>query len=173
MISPLINSLLADGPASGLEKEMDLYGRLCGRWKTLITYFPLDGPEHRGTGEWTFGYALEGRAVIDVWEVPPRAQLARSNRDMSRECGLCVRIYDPTLKLWRFTFHGPINQVTINMLAFPVGPDIVQERYVSGNCERWIFSDMSLNRFSWRSIHSSDGGATWRLMQTIEASRAI
>jgi hypothetical protein len=91
---------------------------------------PLDGPERREEGEWTFGYALEGRAGIDVWQVPPRAQLGGVKGVTSHECGLCVRVYDPRLKLWRFTFHGPVNGVTINMLAFAVGPDIVQERVI-------------------------------------------
>ncbi len=150
MTPQLLSSLLADGPAPGLTKEMDLYGRLNGRWRTLITHLPLDGPERREEGEWTFGYALEGRA---------------------HECGLCVRVYDPRLKLWRFTFHGPVNGVTINMLAFAVGPDIVQERFYNARCERWIFSDISHDRFFWRSVLSTDGGVSWRLMQTIEARR--
>ncbi len=170
---PLLNSLLAQGPASGAAREMQLYGRLSGRWRTSITYFPLHGPERREKGEWTFGYALEGRAVIDVWQVPPRAQLREVSGLTSRECGLCVRVYDPRLKLWRFTFHGPVHQVTINMLAFAVGPDIVQERFHNGDRERWIFSDISHQRFSWRSVVSTDGGATWRLTQTVEARREI
>ena len=36
-----------------------------GRWRTLIIHFPLEGPERREEAEWTFGYALEGREVID------------------------------------------------------------------------------------------------------------
>jgi hypothetical protein len=171
MTPQLLSSLLADRPAPGLTKEMDLYGRLNGRWRTLITHFPLDGPERREEGEWTFGYALEGRAVIDVWQVPPRAQLGGVKGVTSHECGLCVRVYDPRLKLWRFTFHGPVNGVTINMLTFAVGPDIVQERFYNARCERWIFSDISHDRFFWRSVLSTDGGVSWRLMQTIEARR--
>jgi hypothetical protein len=171
MTSPILRSLLADGPAPGLTKEMDLYGRLNGRWRTQITHFPLEGPEHREEGEWTFGYALEGRAVIDVWQVPPRAQLGGAKGVTSHECGLCVRVYDPRLKLWRFTFHGPVSGVTINMLAFAVGPDIVQERFHNSRCERWIFSDISDDRFSWRSVVSTPGAVGWRLMQTIDARR--
>ena len=169
----LLNSLLADGPAPGMTKEVDLFGRLNGRWRTLITYFPLDGPKRREEGEWTFGYALEGRAVIDVWQVPPRAQLGGANGTSSHECGLCVRVYDPRLKLWRFTFHGPVLGVTIDMLAFAVGSDIVQERFYGGRCERWIFSDISHERFFWRSVLSTDGGVSWRLTQTIEARREM
>jgi hypothetical protein len=133
----------------------------------------LRGPERREEGEWEFDYALEGRAVIDVWQVPPRAQINGGERRPGQECGLCVRIYDPHLKLWRFTFHGPVSGVTINMMAFAVGSDIVQERYHAGRAERWIFSNISDANFSWRAISSTDGGATWRLDQTVEAHRLI
>jgi hypothetical protein len=171
MTPQLLSRLLADGPAPDLAKEMDLYGRLNGRWRTLITYFPLDGPERREEGEWTFSYALEGRAVIDVWQVPPRAQLGGMKGVTSRECGLCVRVYDFRLKLWRFTFHAPVHGTTIDMLAFEVGPDIVQERFYDGRCERWIFSDISHEQFFWRSVVSMDGGVSWRLTQTVQARR--
>ena len=169
----LLNSLLADRPAPGMTKEVDLFGRLSGRWRTLITYFPLEGPERREEGEWTFGYALEGRAVIDVWQVPPRGQLGGAKGTSSHECGLCVRVYDPRVKLWRFTFHGPVLGVTTDMLAFAVGSDIVQERFYGGRCGRWIFSDISHERFFWRSVLSGDGGVSWRLTQTIEARREM
>jgi hypothetical protein len=170
MSQGLLKSLLAEEPAPGIAREMELFGRLNGRWHTLITYFPLQGPERREEGEWTFGYALEGRAVIDVWQVPPRALLNGAEGRTSHECGLCVRVYDPRLKLWRFTFHGPVLGVTIDMLAFAVGPDIVQERFYPAGCERWIFSGISHKRFFWRSILSTDGGMSWRLTPDRSAS---
>ncbi len=58
-----------------------------------------------------------------------------------------MRVYDSRLKLWRFTFHGPVHGTTIDMLAFAVGPEIVQERFYEGRCERWIFSDISNEQF--------------------------
>jgi hypothetical protein len=91
---------------------------------------------------------------------PPRAQLGGVKGVTSRECGLWVRVYDPRLKLWRFTFHGPVNGVTINMLAFAVGPDMTLERFYDARCERWIFSDIFHDRFLWRSVLSTDGGAS-------------
>jgi len=57
------------------------------------------------------------------------------------------------------------------LLIRAVGPDIVQERYSAGRCERWIFSDIADEHFSWRALSSTDGGKHWRLEQTIEAHR--
>lgn len=173
MNSSLSGLLLSEAPARGFEREMELYGRLNGHWRTSITYLSPRGEERKEEGDWTFGYALEGRAVIDVWQVPPRTRIGAGSGTRSRECGLCVRVYDPQLKLWRFTFHGPVHKVTIEMLAFAAGPDIVQERFDNGLRERWIFSDISNGRFSWRAVVSKDGGMTWELTQTVEAFRVV
>jgi hypothetical protein len=168
---PLLSQLFSEGPAPEIAREMELYGRLSGRWRTSITYFPLHSSERTEEGEWTFGYALNGRAVIDLWEVPARTSLGRASVPTSGECGLCVRVYDSRLKLWRFTFHGPVHGVTINMLAYEDGSEIVQERFENGRRERWIFSQISHESFRWRAIVSTDGGSNWRLTQTVVARR--
>jgi hypothetical protein len=97
------------------ERTMSVFGRLVGKWQTEIIYCPANQPIRRMIGEWEFGYALEGRAIIDVWQVPPRAEAQRTG--VTAECGLCVRIYEPALDLWQFTFHGPVRGTTINMIA--------------------------------------------------------
>ena len=81
MNSQLLSSLLADEPEPNISTEMDLYGRLNGRWRTLITYFPLEGPERREEGEWTFVYALEGRAVRCVASATTRAARRREGNN--------------------------------------------------------------------------------------------
>ena len=59
-----------------------------------ITHYPPDGsPVSHATGAWEFGYALDGRAVIDVWQVPGCDTLAGVPRAADQECGLCVRIW--------------------------------------------------------------------------------
>lgn len=158
------------GPAPDRAHGMSTYGRLVGRWRTEIVYLPRgDQPERRATGEWEFGYALEGRAIIDVWQVPSREEALRTGE--TAECGLCVRIYDPGLDLWRFTFHGPVHRATIDMLAQAIGPDIVQEYCDSGALVQWVFSDIAHDSFAWRAQRSTDGGSTWIVEQTVTATR--
>jgi hypothetical protein len=71
MLSSLLAGWTGDGPDEGDGSIRSPEWTLAHADHIL----PLDGPERREEGEWTFGYALEGRAVIDVWQVPPRAQL--------------------------------------------------------------------------------------------------
>jgi hypothetical protein len=166
-----ISLLPSSGPAADRERGMFTYGRFVGMWKTNIIYWHANQPTRTAIGEWEFGYALEGRAVIDVWQVPPRAQAQRTG--VTAECGLCVRIYDPALDLWRFTFHGPVSGVTINMIAQSVGSEIIQEYDDGGALVRWIFSDIQHDSFAWRAVRSTDGGSTWQVEQTVKAVRQI
>jgi len=138
-----------------------------------ITYFPPDGsPSSHATGAWEFGYALDGRAVIDVWQVPGRDTLAGAPRSADQECGLCVRIWDAGLQLWRFTFHGTAHGRLIHMYAREIDDEIVMEQAEGGDLVRWIFSDVRPESFHWRSRRSADGGASWRLQQRVRADRA-
>jgi hypothetical protein len=52
---------------------MDLYGWLIGSSDLDVTRFLDDGSERRRQGEWHFGWALEGRAIQDIWIVAMEA----------------------------------------------------------------------------------------------------
>lgn len=57
--------------------EMALFGQFVGDWDLEVLYHEPGGTTLRA-GEWLFDWALEGRAVLDVWRVPSRAESARS-----------------------------------------------------------------------------------------------
>ncbi|MFD8598562.1 hypothetical protein ACFV1L_26515 [Kitasatospora sp. NPDC059646] len=167
-----MRTLLAAGPGPHHPAEMEQFGQLAGHWATVITYHPADGsPAHRVSGEWEFGYALEGRAVLDVWRWPGQQDLAGADRAADQECGLCVRIWDPRLQLWRFTFHGTARGDQVQMYARRIGDEIVMERATGTALVRWTFADITADAFHWRNERSSDGGATWRLDQEVSARR--
>jgi len=166
-------TLLADRPAAAHAAQIGQFGRLTGLWTTHITYYPPDGsPGSHATGTWEFGYALDGRAVIDVWQVPGRDTLAGAPRAADQECGLCVRIWDPCLQLWRFTFHGTAHGDLIHMYAREIGDEIIMEQAEGGDLIRWIFSDIRPQSFRWHNQRSTDGGAHWRLEQQVRADLA-
>jgi hypothetical protein len=90
--SAFLDALGADGPAADRAGKMDLYGRFVGSWDLDVTQFSAGGTPRRRKGEWHFGWALEGRAVQDVWIVPPRGELRRGNAAATpirtaRRCG--------------------------------------------------------------------------------------
>lgn len=152
--------------------EIQEFGQLVGLWETRIRYFPADGsPPRLAEGEWEFGLALEGRAVIDVWQVPRRSALGDGHRSPSQECGLCVRIWDPRLRLWRFTFHSTATSLAIQMYARRIGDDIVMERADGSDLIRWTFTAIRQDAFQWRNERSRDGGHTWTLEQDVDARR--
>jgi hypothetical protein len=163
-----LDLLLSEGPAADRAQAMGTFGRLVGRWDTHITYLRDGVVTREVSGEWEFSYALEGRAVIDVWQAPARDVAARTG--VTAECGLCVRVYDPVLDLWRFTFHGPVSRTTVNMIAMPTRDEIVQECVEESGLLRWVFFDIQPDRFSWRAERSPDG-ANWTLEQRVEARR--
>jgi hypothetical protein len=163
--------LHSSNAAKDRAEAMSLYGQLAGKWEISITYTPKVGEKKFASGEWEFGLALEGRAVIDVWQIPSRKEAETMGGSV--ECGLCVRIYDPLLELWKFTFHGPIYRSTINMLAYKIGNEIIQEMFTGRDIIRWIFYDITTDKFLWRATRSIDGGNTWEVEQTLEAVRTM
>ena len=103
--------------------ELDLFGQFAGAWHTTITRFPADGSApSTQIGDWEFSHALDGRAITDVWRVPASSVAVV---DANREVGLCVRIWDPRLQLWRFTFHSTATSTVIHMYGQRVGDEIV------------------------------------------------
>ncbi|MGR7001967.1 hypothetical protein ACU686_34670 [Yinghuangia aomiensis] len=167
-----MKTLFADGPDPRHAAEIDEFGRLAGEWRTRITYHPADGaPPYSVSGAWEFGYALDGRAVIDVWRRPALDDAPAEGRAPDRESGLCVRIWDPRLQLWRFTFHGTAHGDAVHMYARRIGDEIVMERARGGTLVRWIFADVTADAFHWRNERSTDRGHTWHLDQEVHARR--
>ena len=72
--SPFLDALGGDGAAADRAGKMDLYARFVGSWDLDVTQFSRDGAPRRHKGEWHFGWVLEGRAIQDVWIVPPRGE---------------------------------------------------------------------------------------------------
>jgi len=100
MISAFLEALGADGPSADRAGKMDLYGRFVGSWDLDVRQFSEDGRERRRAGEWHFGWALEGRAIQDVWIVPPRGELRRGDATArsiptARRCGSTTLISTP------------------------------------------------------------------------------
>jgi hypothetical protein len=79
MTNSFLDALGASGPAADRAGKMELYGWLVGSWDLDVTQFPEDGSKRQRKGEWHFGWALEGRAIQDVWIVPPRGELRRGD----------------------------------------------------------------------------------------------
>jgi len=157
-----INALSADGPAPDRADKMMLYGQFIGAWDGTVTRFGANGERFDASAEVHFGWALEGRAIQDVWIVPSR--IGRASGEGDRMNGTTLRVYDPRHDNWQITFIDPVRQTHDRMIGRQAGADIVQEyRDANGTIGQWCFTEIEPNSFHWISRVSSDDGKTWRL----------
>lgn len=170
--SPFVSALLADRPAPRVAGESDIFAPMLGSWDLEVIYYNPDGSVKRRTpGEWHFARVLEGRAIQDVWIVPPRPQ-RQPLEPPPGEYGVTLRFYDPRIEAWRSTWHGPVHGIVWPFIARRVDGEIVLERIgEDGELTHWVFGDIRPSSFEWRSQSSRDGGHTWRIDQIMHARR--
>ena len=173
MTTAFLAALGADGPAADRAGKMDLYGRFIGSWELDVTQIADDGAKRRRPGEWHFGWALEGRAIQDVWIVPPRGELRHGDAAAQvNSYGSTLRVYDPDIDAWRIQWTDPVTRNFLGMIGRAQGEDIVQlGTRADGTLLRWSFSEITPDSFLWRGEVSADQGATWRLNVEFTAKR--
>jgi len=171
--SALLDALGADSPATDRAGKMDLYGRFVGSWSLDVTQFSDDGTPRRRSGEWHFGWALEGRAVQDVWIVPPRGELRCGDAATHvNSYGTTLRVYDPDIDAWRIQWTEPVTRNFLQMIGREQDGEIVQiGTRADGRLARWRFTQIKQDSFRWLGEVSADQGANWRLVTDFTAVR--
>lgn len=165
----LAGALTSAAPHPDLPHEQRIFAPFIGSWNLIVTWYGDDGAVTRQErGEWHFAWVLEGRAVQDVWIVPPRAE--RAGRTDLYEYGTSLRFFDPAAGAWRSTWIGPARHAVHTFTARRVGDEVVLETIPEdGTRMRWAFSDIGEDGFVWRNLR--EAGADWRLTQDFRASR--
>jgi hypothetical protein len=168
----MIEALAAEGPFADYTDKLMLFGRLVGAWDIEGRNFNREGQVTREQrGEWLFGWVLEGRAIQDVIISPPRKERRRTGAPAD-DYGTAVRFYDPRIDAWRVTALTPVFGVVVNLIARPVGDEIILEGRASDNkLYRWVFSDITDDSFRWRGYTSVDQGQTWFMEEEIRGHR--
>lgn len=162
--APFLEALSADGPAPEYPRELMLYGQFIGEWTVQVTDHDSENGPTTGTGRWCFGWVLQGRAVQDVFIVPPGTTRPRY--------GTTVRVYDPRAGVWHVRWHNPLSQAYNTLIGRQVGTGIVQEGTgEDGAPIRWSFTDITPESFRWLGEISRDGGRTWELQAEFFARR--
>jgi uncharacterized protein len=156
--------LFSTDSAAELGEAASLYRGLTGSWDVDVIDYDDDGTRRTSRGEWHFGWALEGRAIQDVFIVPARAQ--RTSAELSRDgnrYGTTIRFYDAIRKGWRIVWINPVSGAVNSLLARKEGEAIVQEGADDeGRLIRWSFVEINRTRFRWVGERSADAGATWQ-----------
>jgi len=158
--SGFVRTLVSAGPAADRAGKMGLYGQFIGDWVFDATVHLDDGRTHTGQGEIHFVWALDGRAIQDVWILPGLFY------------GTTLRVYDPALDAWHILWNDPLKQYYTRQLGRARGRDIVQDGQTDkGVPVRWSFTDITPASFRWRGERSLDGGASWHLQADFRARR--
>ena len=170
-MSAFSEALQADGPSPELGDAAGVYGWLIGSWEADVIDHEENGSRHLSQGEWHFTWALEGRAIQDVWISPSRAGRAGAPKVRNRY-GTTLRVYDPSLGAWRITWINPVSGAHNQLIGRKEGDDLVQDgRLEDGSLIRWSFREITPTSFRWLGERSTDEGRTWRLDAEFQVRR--
>jgi hypothetical protein len=159
--SAMIETLHAEGPYPEYADKLMLFGRLVGNWDIEGRAFDESGNVIREvTGEWHFGWVLEGRVIQDVLIAPPRQ--GREPGEESKSYDTAIRAYDPRIDAWRVTVVAPVYGATVNLISREHDDEIwLDGRSPDNNLVRWTFSQFTDERVLWQGFVSKDEGLTW------------
>ena len=171
MKNEFLEALYSAGTNSDLNKEQDLFGQFVGSWEFEWFGREPDDVVKYEKGEWIFSWILEGRVIQDLWIIPGRDR--RNKQGMPKgEYGTTLRFYNIKSKVWNVVWIGPVNGNLNTFEARQIGDEIVLEETNRKNgMRKWIFSDISSDKFHWRAVKSDDGGKNWILTEEMNVRR--
>jgi hypothetical protein len=160
----MISALRASGPHPSLAAQAQLFDRFVGSWDLDGVFHGEDGKTTRFSGQWIFGWALDGRILQDV--------LVESRGQERRAMGSTIRFYDAKSEQWRVVWIPPVSGNVIALKGGVMGDRVMLEGLdVDGAKLRWSFNDIQSDSFLWRGETSADGGRTWRVEQEMRLKR--
>lgn len=166
--SDLIPGLAASGPDPAIGDGAKVFAPLVGDWRIRTSHMPLDKPPAEYEGFWSFRWGLGGRAIYDTigYRAPGLPD------DSPYRLGITVRFYDLELRTWRQVWVGAWSGFIIEFAVRQEAQRIIIEGHHSTlKRYRWSFEEITPVSLHWEGRTSYDGGATWRLEQTIDGTR--
>jgi hypothetical protein len=158
-------ALHATERAKEISEENDIYGWLIGNWNLDAVIYLDDGTVRKRKGECRFGRVLEGRAIQDIWVMPP---IAERGGDMTFQpgdgFGTTIRYFDRNISQWRIVWIDPVNNRRADLIARREGNDLVQEGEAGGRKIRWSFKNITPSSFHWLGEILESDGKTWKLL---------
>lgn len=157
---PFVHRLLAPGPQPWEGANRDLYNMLVGSWDAVVVD-RQPGGEIRQSAEIHATWALNGRAIQDLWIVPgigdPHVEAGGPVR-----YGTTLRIYDPKKDRWNVTWFNPVTGAENHLEGRWENGEIMQTGTgPQGVPVRWVFDRLRGEAFHWRGERLSEDGRTW------------
>lgn len=166
-------ALMASSRSPEIPESEDVYGWLVGSWDLdVIHYWATDVSAHSLKCEVHATWVLEGRAVQDVWIMPPRSARSHALDKKMNMYGTTLRLWDPTIQAWRITWRNPAGDHHEDQIGRRIDQDIVQLGVrPNGTPTRWSFTDITQDSFHWLGESLSADGKTWKLEGEFRAKR--
>jgi hypothetical protein len=169
--SSILNDLRAARPYPPWREQLMLFGQFVGVWDMDIKYYDRTGAcIYQGWWQWSFGWVLGGRAIQDVIVYQNPFGCGEPERLPG---GTTLRYCNPDTGRWTVYYLGTAPGVTVLLHGGAVGDTIVLEGSdPDGTQNRWIFSDIRADSFTWTGVESKDGSAWWQNQRMLGRRRA-
>jgi hypothetical protein len=156
----MIRTLRSLTPSPSLGSHAKTFDRFIGSWDLDCVLYGPKGEVSKFSGQWIFGWALDGKLEQDVIIQGSEAR------------GTTLRFYDARSSQWRIVWIAPGSGNVAILKGGETGNRIVLEGVdTDGSPFRWSFNDIQRDSFLWRGEISSDGGKTWKLEQEMHLKR--
>jgi len=150
----------------------DVYGWLVGSWELDVLFYRVDVRDKQLKGEAHFERVLEGRAVQDVWIMPPRSERKPALDHTENMYGTTLRVWDAAIQAWRITWMNPVTGQYDRLIGRRQGKDLVQiGTHADGTPIRWVFTEITPDSFHWIGEALNPDGRTWKLEAEFRAKR--
>ena len=159
--------------APEIPESADVYGWLCGSWDlSVLKYRGIDVSSHGLKGEVHAARVLEGRAVQDVWIMPPRADRTSPFDQTMNMYGTTLRSWDSSIQAWRIAWTNPARDHREEQIGNWNGRDILQTGLrADGTKTRWTFTEITGRSFHWRGEAQHPTAEAWTLEGEFLATR--
>ena len=166
------SALEASGRSPEIPEPADVYGWLIGSWELDVLHYVVDVAARGLKGEAHFGWVLEGRAVQDVWIMPPLSRRTTGQDRAANMYGTTLRVWDPLIQAWRVTWLNPVTGSRDELVGRWSGKDVVQVgAHADGTPIRWMFTEITRESFHWIGEALGPDAHGWRLEGEFRAKR--
>ena len=168
----LAGALFSPGPSPELGEAAKAFDWVIGGWRAEVFDYGQDGTVRTGHGEWWFSWALEGRAIQDIWIAPPRGERESGDLPVRDRYSTTLRWLDGDGETWRILWLNPVTGVLNRLQGRMKDGRIVLEGEEYGRPARWSFNDITPDSFVWRGESQQEDG-NWRLDAEFRLRRMV
>lgn len=151
-------------------KETVQWGRLVGEWECISKDLMQDGSWHTSKASWTFKYAVDGFAILDIWKEKAEDKTNNTIRLGRDFTGWNIRIYNPKTKKWECIWiDNRTNTISAKWEAYEKDGDLVM--HDGSGTWQITFHDITEDSFKWKYEIKNNDSQSWKTTSVIKATK--